>query len=228
VLATASSGLTAINTDTLASSLSTGAPQPNVPFTVTFSGQATTTDSGGDGPYLYAVVQPAGAGGCQPTYGDDQQVVGSQATVLTSGSEVSTGQFSKTYSDSSPKGLYTVCAWLEDRGWDDSGSGYTPADVTATASPVTFRVGAPPPPPPPPPACVVPRFRAGESLSAAERAIRAGHCSVGPVGRRYNRQVRAGGVLALSPAPGGRYPNGSAVSVTLSRGAKPVHRRKRR
>jgi len=217
VTATATSGLTASNTDTLSPSLSTSAPQPNVPFTVTFTGNATPIDSNGDGPYLYAVVQPSSAGGCQPTFGDDQGVVGSQANVVVQGGdngEVTTGQFKKVFNFSAPKGSYTVCGWLESDYDDYSGSGDTSSDVTAAATPVTFTIASPPPPPP---ACVVPKF-AGAGLAAVEQRILRDHCTVGRVKRVRRRHVRRNRVLGLSPAPGRRLASGAGVNITVSRG----------
>jgi PASTA domain len=215
VTATATDGLTAVNTDTLSTSLSTSAPRPNVPFTATFTGNATAIDSNGDGPYLYAVVQPTRAGSCQPTFGDDQQVVGSQASVLVQGgngqSEVSTGHFTSEVSDNSPKGSYTVCAWLETSDTDESGSGETSSIVTATATPVAFTVISPQP------ACVVPKF-AGSSLAAVERRIVRDHCAIGRVRRVRRRHVRRGRVISLSPGPGSRLSSGARVDITVSRG----------
>ena len=218
VTATATSALTSANTDTLSSSLSTSTPRPHVPFTVTFTGSATPIDSNGDGPYPYAVVQPTSSGGCQPTFGDDQQVVGSQATVLEQAdNRVSTGQFNNADSFSSGSGSYTVCGWLETTGNDGSDSGYTSSVVTATATPLTFTIATPPPPPPPPPACVVPRF-AGASLATVERRISAGHCTVGRVTWVRRRHVRRDLVISLSPAPGRRLASKAAVHITVSRG----------
>jgi hypothetical protein len=217
VTATATSGLTAVNTDTLSTSLSTSAPYPHVPFTVSFTGNATPINSNGNGPYLYAAVQPSSAGGCQPTFGDDQQVVGSQANILVQGGdngEVTTGQFSNVFNFSAPTGAYTVCAWLETAYNDDSGSGNTSSVVTATATPVGFTIASPPPPPP---ACVVPKF-AGASLVTVKRRISAAHCTVGHVRRVRRRYARRNRVLSVSPAPGTRLASGTAVNITVSRG----------
>ncbi|MGO9976372.1 MAG: hypothetical protein ACLP01_26900 [Solirubrobacteraceae bacterium] len=211
VLATAQSSFQLVDTDSLSTTLSTSTPRPNVPFTVTFKISATPIDSGGDGPWLYAVVQPAGAGGCQPTYGADLSVVGSQATVLVNNTYALTGQSFSSKSFTGSTGSYTVCAWLENDEWDDAGDGLTSSNVLATAAPLAFTIPAPPP------ACVVPRF-AGASLVTVERRISAGHCTVGRVTWVRRRNVRRDIVISLSPAPGRRLASKAAVKITVSRG----------
>lgn len=79
----------------------------------------------------------------------------------------------------------------------------------------------PPPPPPPPPSCVVPSYHAGQRLAYVEHQILIHHCAVAKIRHLYNRHVRKGRVVALSPRPGGRYPNGRGVAIIVSRG----HRR---
>jgi len=69
-----------------------------------------------------------------------------------------------------------------------------------------------------PPACVVPSYRVGESVIVAKRAIAAHHCSLGPIWHHRNRHVKRGGVVALSPTPGSKYPNGHPVGIIVSRG----------
>jgi hypothetical protein len=153
VTATATSSLTSVDTDTVSAAFSTTAPQPKVPFTVTFAGNATPINSNGGGPWLYAVAQPASAGGCQPTFGDDEQVVGSQATTVADGgdssNQVPTGQYSVPISVTEPRGSYEVCAWLETDSDDQSGSGETASAVMAATGPVALTVGqtitSPPP-----------------------------------------------------------------------------------
>ena len=122
--------------DSLSISLSNASPANGIPITVTLtSSSVTPIDSNGDGPFLYAAVQPASAGGCQPTFGDDQQVVGSQASVLEQGDRLNTGQDSQSSSFTAyTAGSYTVCGWVETKGDDWSGSGYTPSIVFATAT----------------------------------------------------------------------------------------------
>ena len=212
VTAQASTAFEAFNTDTLASGLSNSAPRPHIPFTVRFAGSATPIDSYGDGPYLYAVVQPASAGGCQPTYGGDIQVVGSQATQLTSANQMSTGQYGAQFNFSAARGTYRVCAWLEDTSGDYAGASATTADVLAATSPAPFMIGAPPPP-----ACVVPSYR-GATLATIERRIRSAHCAVGAIRRVRNRHVRRNHVVHLSSTPGARLPNGTRVGITVSKG----------
>ncbi len=154
VTATASGAVTFVNTDTVATTPPTASPTPKVPFTVTFSGQADAVDSNGNGPYLYAVIQPSSSGSCGATYGDDVQVVGSQATTITGDSygnsytQVNTGAYSDAVSITETKGTYVICTWLESTGQDQSGSGLTSSVVLAAASPATYTVGAPPASPP--------------------------------------------------------------------------------
>jgi hypothetical protein len=212
VTATGSSGFQTLNTDTLAGSLSNANPRPNIPISVRFGGSANPIDRGGDGPYLYAVVQPASAGLCQTTYGGDIQVVGQQADQLTTGNQMSTGQFTGTFNFSGPRGTYRVCAWLEDTSDDYAGSSTTTSDVLATAVPITFRVGSPPPP-----ACVVPSYR-GATLATIEQRLRSAHCSVGHIRRIRDHHVRRNHVVRLSSSPGARLPNGTRVGITVSRG----------
>ncbi len=213
VSANATAGLQLQDTDTLTGALSSSTPRPNVPFTVTLSGSATPIDQSGDGPYLYAVVQPAGAGSCQPTYGYDEQVVGSQATVLVSGGghEVSTGAFSSAFNFSAHAGSYRLCSWLESTDNDYAGSSTTSAAVLATATPITFSITAPPL------ACIVPRY-SGATLTTVERRILAAHCTVGHIRRVHRRGVRRNVVVSLSPGPGTRRASRAAVAITVSLG----------
>lgn len=146
--------VSAVNTDSLTASLSTGSPAPGVPFTVAFSGNADPTDQYGDGPYLYAVVQPAGSGSCLATYGQDQQVDGASSTVLTGGGNGATalnaGAFSTGDTVSEPAGAYELCAWLETDAYDSATRGDTSAVVLAAIGAVSFSVPNPAPSPAPP------------------------------------------------------------------------------
>lgn len=168
VTASANGTVSAINTDSLTAALSTATPVPGVPFTVTFGGTTDPTDQYGDGPYLYAVVQPAGSGSCLATYGQDQQVDGAASTVLTGGGGGSTaldaGAFSVGDTATEQAGAYVLCAWLETDEFDYSGSGDTSSVVVAATGPIAFSVAVPAPPPappaapPPPPAAPVLSF----------------------------------------------------------------------
>lgn len=213
VTTTATSSLQLQNTDTLAAGLSTSTPRPNIPFTVAFSGSVTPIDQSGDGPYLYALVQPAGAGSCQSTYGTDKQVAGSQATTLVSSysGQLSTGAFSKPFNFSGPKGSYRVCGWLETDNADYAGSSDSSSVVLATAPPITFAITTPAP------ACVVPRH-AGATLATVEHRILNAHCSIGHIRRVHRRTVRRNHVIGLSPASGTRLATGAAVQITVSLG----------
>ncbi|HJU36326.1 MAG TPA: hypothetical protein VJ716_02780 [Gaiellaceae bacterium] len=216
VTATASASLTAVNTDAVSASLSTGSPEPHIPFTVVLASNATPIDAFGDGPYLYAVVQPASAGSCQPTFGADQQVVGSRAVLLgnSDGAEVNTGKDTSSASfTAGAAGSYAICAWLESVSDDGADSGYTPSVVTAKTSKSFTVLG-------PPPACIVPKVRRGRSLLVAERAITAHHCTVGRIRHKFNRRVKKGKVIALTQKAGTHYPRGHRVGILVSRGKR--------
>lgn len=120
--------------DSMSLSLSSTTPALGTPITVTFSTNAQPIDNDGDGPYIYVVAQPTTAGSCQPTYGDDEQVVGSQAHTLDSADQVPTGASSQTYSVAEySQATYQVCAWLETAFDDYSNSGVTTSDVVASS-----------------------------------------------------------------------------------------------
>lgn len=126
----------AASADTLTVTQSATNPPRGNPETLVFASTAAATPGGG-GPYLYAVVQPTGAGACQATYGSDLQVVGSQATKLTpnANQQVNTGSDSHAYNFTSyTPGADTVCSWLETDANDSSTENDTSSVVTATAT----------------------------------------------------------------------------------------------
>ena len=65
--------------------------------------------------------------------------------------------------------------------------------------------------------CVVPRLK-GKKLVAAKKAITQAHCAVGKVKKASSKHVKKGSVISQSPAAGKSLPNGSKVSVVLSKG----------
>ena len=66
--------------------------------------------------------------------------------------------------------------------------------------------------------CVVPRVQ-GQRLPAARRSIRAAHCSLGRM--RHTRSARPlGRVIAQSPRPGLRRPEGTKVNLVVSKGQR--------
>jgi PASTA domain len=69
--------------------------------------------------------------------------------------------------------------------------------------------------------CRVPRFRRGSTLRAVKHAIIADHCTVGAVKHRYDRKVRRGTVISVSPRPGTRHTAHARVRITVSAGPKP-------
>jgi hypothetical protein len=61
-------------------------------------------------------------------------------------------------------------------------------------------------------------------LATVEQHILSHHCTVGHISYRYDRFVRRGTVLTLSPH-GGTFANASAVNIVVSRGARPHRHR---
>jgi len=214
VTAASQATFSTVNTNTLSVAFSTTSPRPNVPFTVSLSGNATPTDDSGDGPDLYVVAQPTSAGGCQPTYGADAQVVGSRADSLDSGNAVSTGQFSNSYQFSGKAGSYEICAWLETTWGDSAGSGVTTSSVLASAGPVDFTVSAPAGSAA---VCRVPRFH-GATLATVKRRLIASHCRVGNIYRQRDRHVRRGRVIRLSHRVGATLTRGTRIGIYVSSG----------
>jgi hypothetical protein len=144
-----------------------------------------------------------------------------------------------TYTDAidSPGATYSYTV----RGYDAAGG---TGDLSAAA---TVSLAAPPPPPPPPPPapapppppppaspppppvspptvlspprpCVVPNVRR-KTLRKAAAALRAASCRVGRV-RYVWARTRRGIVIAESPKPGARLPNGGRVNLVVSRGRR--------
>ena len=70
-------------------------------------------------------------------------------------------------------------------------------------------------PPPPPVRCVVPKVR-GKKLSAARRAIRHAHCSLGAV-RKVKSRVKPGRVVSQKPRAGSHLRAGARVRLWVSR-----------
>ena len=218
VTAVASSSLTAANTDTLSVGLSTSSPQNGKPFTLTFSGADTPFDTSGDTPYLYAVVRRASGGGCQPTFGADQQVTQSDnPTSLYDGGyndDVQDGDYSYTASFTPKAGSYIVCAWLETTDEDSSDTSYTAAQIVTAVASTAFTV----------PAaiakkveCVVPDY-AHKTLETVERRLRANHCAVGVITHRRDRRVKRGEVVRISATPGKKYKSGTKIWIEVSKG----------
>lgn len=212
VLATSGATFSTVNTNTLSVAFSTASPRPNVPFTVSLSGSATPIDQYGDGPNIYVIAQPTSAGGCQSTYGNDEQVVGSRADSLDSGDGVSTGQFSSPYDFSAKAGRYEICAWLETAGDDYAGSGVTTSSVLASAGPVAFTIAAPAGSAT---VCRVPAYR-GATLATVRRRLVASHCRVGSIFRERDRHVGRGRVIRLSHRKGASLTAGTRIGVYVS------------
>ena len=73
---------------------------------------------------------------------------------------------------------------------------------------------------PQPVVCTVPAV-VRKKLARARRLVAAAHCKVGAVRRRYSARIRKGKVIAASPLPGTRRPVETAVTLLVSRGARP-------
>ena len=137
LLTTGAQGATA---DTLGVSLSTSSPATGVPFTMTFTGTDTPFNERGNTPVLYAVVRRANGVACQTTFGQDQQVAGTDnASVVynqyTRPNPVSDRSFTYPVTFTPVAGSYLVCAWLETDGSDEKGKGDVASEVvTASAT----------------------------------------------------------------------------------------------
>lgn len=68
------------------------------------------------------------------------------------------------------------------------------------------------------PPCVVPKVK-GKQLTAAKRAITAGHCQTGSVKKIKSRKAK-GIVLQQTPAAGKQLKNGGKVNLVVSRGRR--------
>jgi hypothetical protein len=117
---------------------------------------------------------------------------------------VNGGPFSESANETlRSAGQYLVCAYVQ------YPSGESPPEITASAA---IMAVAPPPP------CVVPNFTSTTRLAAIEQLIRAGGCTVGQTRQSASRKVRAGYVIALSPASAQHLPSATAVNITISTG----------
>jgi len=110
-------GSASASADSLAVTVQTATPEQGIPVNLQFSGSAGATDSSGDGPWLNAVVRPAGGLPCQSSYESDQAAAGGvSASLFNDGDwpEVGPGAFqeSTTYNPDGV-GSYLICAWLE-------------------------------------------------------------------------------------------------------------------
>lgn len=106
-------------------------------------------------------------------------------------------------------------------------------NVAVTTTTVRAAVGGQPPPPPPPPPppgepppapppqCIVPKLK-GLKLKAVKKKLRAAHCKLGKVKRKYSKHVRKGRVLSQKPKAGSILAIQAPVRVTLSRGRRPT------
>ena len=224
------SGASSATADTLSVALSTSSPVGGIPITITFNGTDTPYNEHGDTPDLYALVRRENGVPCQPTFGQDEQVAGSDdSSALYSAnnneSTVSDGSFTYPVTFTPTTGSYIVCAWLETDSDDYRGKGDVASEVVtaaASASYLTASIGPPVIPPstsspPPKPACVVPRY-AGATLKSAEARLKANHCRVGLLRHARDPHVRKGHVIKLSAKPGRHYAYGTKVSITVSTG----------
>jgi hypothetical protein len=208
----------AATADTLTISQSTATAVTGVPVTIAFGGSDTPYDSSGHTPALYALVRGANGVGCQPTFGQDQLVAGSDdVTVLQGayGPTTSDGTFNYPMSYTPAAGSYTVCAWLETDGSDGSGSGDVASEVVTATANGSFTVPAPIKPPLL--VCVVPRYRSA-TLRTVEVGLLAAHCTIGRIRYVRDHQVRRGRVIRLSGQPGSTYANRTKIAIIVSKG----------
>jgi uncharacterized delta-60 repeat protein len=69
------------------------------------------------------------------------------------------------------------------------------------------------------PLCVVPKLK-GKRLTAAKKALKSAHCSVGKVTRAFSATLKKGRVISQKPKPGAKRPSGSKVNLKVSKGKK--------
>jgi hypothetical protein len=72
---------------------------------------------------------------------------------------------------------------------------------------------------PQPIVCLVPRV-VHRTLAAARDVVVRAHCALSPIRRKYSNRVKRNRVIAQSPVPGLRVPEGTAVTLVVSRGPK--------
>jgi hypothetical protein len=126
------------------------APEQGIPVGLRFSGTASPVAEG-YGPYLYAVVRPAGGIACQSSYGSDQAAAGGASETLRFGDwgeahtvEVGPGSFEAQITfNPSAVGPYIICAWLEKSPFDESHSPFPASEVTAGPLSATFTARGP-------------------------------------------------------------------------------------
>jgi hypothetical protein len=196
--------------------LSTSGPESGVPFTITFSGTDTPFNEHGNTPFLYALVRRENGVPCQPTYGQDLQVAGTDdASVVyneyTNPNPVSDGSFTYPVTFTPVTGAYIICSWLETDSGDVKGKGDVASEVVTATATGNYTIVRPKP------ACVIPSYR-GATLRTTETRLRASHCEIGVVRHARDRHVKRGRVIKLSDPPGHHYLYGTKVAITVSRG----------
>jgi hypothetical protein len=72
---------------------------------------------------------------------------------------------------------------------------------------------------PQPTVCLVPRV-VRRKLAVARGLVTRAHCTVSQVRRKYSRRVRRNRVIAQTPVPGTRAPEGAPVALVVSRGPR--------
>lgn len=138
--AAASATAPASASDTLQVAVNSPSPEQGIPLPITFSGTTEAVDSEGHGPFLAAVVRPAGGIGCQANYGNDHSAAGGVTTDIfgphgeTREPSQGPGPFQQEATYSPPNtGSYLVCAWLENGGYGESGLHAGPVSATFSA-----------------------------------------------------------------------------------------------
>jgi hypothetical protein len=123
--------------------------------------------------------------------------------------QVNGGPFTETLTESlASTGTYLVCAYVQYPN---------PASVPEATASASVSVVKPPPP------CVVPHPSSSTSLRSFEHRLLAAHCKVGRVRYTFSSHHPRGTVIATSPKPASRHPNGTLVGLTVSRGRARRH-----
>jgi hypothetical protein len=156
--------------------------------TVTVSG---STEAPGD---VWAKVRPAGGSPCAPTFTADT------GQELVEGADVE-GAFSQTapFSTETP-GEYLLCAWLTHRDSSEMISGPQPSSFTVTKP------------------CVVPKVKAGSTVTQVTTRLKTAGCSAGAWRRKASRKYSRGRIIGLDERPGTSLASGSPVGLVVSAG----------
>ena len=170
-------------------------PRVDEPATITIAG-ASEAPKG-----FYATIRRAGGAPCSVSYNADS------GRGLVPGPGIDGAFTFITGTRQSAPGVYLICMWIADSGWD--------AAPVAGPQALTFTVGAPPAAK----RCRVPRVTPGMRLAAARTRLRSAHCVPGRV-RRVSSSRRRGRVVGFTPGSGTVMQAGAVVGIRISRGRR--------